>query len=80
MIMKLGAGGKRESAWSLGNFRRPTCMFAIEAAHTGAPRFLAENILSLDLEMPIRTTCGLGDPQAQVAATLMPLQMQNNLG
>lgn len=54
------------SAWGEAGLRRPTCAFAREAAKSGAPRFLADNILALELEMPIRTTCDLGNPHAQV--------------
>ncbi|BDA47346.1 probable Kinesin-like protein KIF17 at N-terminal half [Coccomyxa sp. Obi] len=55
----------RVSAWGTATLRRPTCAFAREAAQSGAPRFLADNILALELEMPIRTTCDLGNPHAQ---------------
>ncbi len=63
------AGSGRVSAWGHAALRRPTCAFALEAAKTGAPRFLADNILALELEDPIRTTCDLGNPHAQVLPT-----------
>ncbi|CAL8472203.1 g11745 [Coccomyxa elongata] len=55
----------RVSAWGTAQLRRPTCAFALEAAKSGAPRFLADNILALELELPIRTTCDIGNPHAQ---------------
>ena len=60
------AGEKRVSAWGTDKFRRPTCMFSRQAAKSRVPRFLADNILLLEPELPIRTTCDLGNPHAQV--------------
>ena len=62
----VGTGSGRVSAWGQAGLRRPTCAFALEAAKSGAPRFLADNILALELEAPVRTTCDLGNPHAQV--------------
>ena len=55
--------------------RRPSCVRGAPVCQprrageaTGAPRFLAENILALGPEAPPRTTCDAGDPRAQVSS------------
>ncbi|KAK9819166.1 hypothetical protein WJX81_001387 [Elliptochloris bilobata] len=46
---------------------RPTCAWARAAAASGAPRFLAENILVLERDVPARAALGFDDPGAQAA-------------
>ena len=47
---------------------RPTCAWARAAAASGAPRFLAENILALERDVPARPALRFGDAGAQVRA------------
>lgn len=68
----VGTWAPRVSAHGRAAFRRPTCAWAARAGEaTGAPRFLLHNILPLTLEAPIRVTCDIGHPQAQVPNHLL---------